>query len=215
MAEIITFLTNSLVIAVLLGYIVVLWAALTIWAAMDIFVRSRNWFVRIGSVLLVGLGFFFGFILYLIIRPQNTLDDQKIHELEERMMVSQTHTYVCPACSEIVRDDFLFCSNCGLVVRKECPSCKLALEIIWQQCPFCGINVGGSVIGSGTDLPKLVSSNPSGSFLRVFKNLLFAPKEPVEIKRGRGRPRKPLPETPVVKRRRGRPRKDESIEKSA
>lgn len=213
MAEIITFLTNSLVITILLGYVVIVWVALTVWSAMDIFGRSRNWFVRIGSVLLVGLGFFFGFILYLIIRPQNTLEDKKIHELEERMMVSQTHTYVCPRCSEIIRDDFLFCSSCGLVIRKECPVCKRALEITWQQCPFCGTHVGSSVIGSGRDLPKLVTSKPNGSILRVFKNLLFAPKEPVEIKRGRGRPRKPQPETPIVKRGRGRPRKDANISK--
>lgn len=211
MAELIAFLTNSLVITILLGYVVVLWFALTVWAGMDILVRSRNWFVRIGSILLVGLGFFFGFILYLIVRPQVTLEDRKLHELEEKMLENQTHTFVCPRCSEFIRDDFLFCSSCGLVVRKECPSCKKALEIVWQQCPFCGFHVSSSVIGSTKTIPRLVATKPKKTFLQVFKNLIFAPKEPIEIKRGRGRPRKPKPETPVVKRGRGRPRKDETI----
>lgn len=208
MAEIITFLTNSLVTTVLLGYAVVLWLALTTWAAMDVFSRTKNWFIRFGSVFLVGFGFFFGFVLYLIIRPQSTIEDQKIRELEEKMLETQAKTFVCPRCSEIVRDDFLFCSNCGLVVRKECPSCKRALEVAWLQCPFCGVSVGSPILAGAVETPKLVASKPNGSFIGVFRKIFSAPKEAVEIKRGRGRPRKPAPETPVVKRGRGRPKKD-------
>lgn len=210
MAEVIYFLTNSLVLAILLGYIFVLWLALTVWGAMDIFSRSKNWFVRIGAVLLVGFGFFFGFILYLIVRPPSTIEDHKIHDLEEKILESQTKTFTCPRCSELVRDDFLFCSNCGLVVRKECPSCKHPLEIVWQQCPFCGVSVGTPVLVGAVGVPKLLSTKPNGSFIGIFKKIFSAPKEPVEIKRGRGRPRKPAPETPIVKRHRGRPRKDET-----
>lgn len=196
-------------LAILLGYIFVLWLALTIWSAMDVFARSKNWFVRIGTVLLVGLGFFFGFVLYLIIRPQSTLEDHKIHELEEKVLESQSRSFICPRCNEVLRDDFLFCSNCGLVVRKECPSCKRPLEIVWQQCPFCGVSVGTPVLPEA-QTPKLLSTKPNGSFIGIFKKIFSAPKEPVEIKRGRGRPRKPEPENPVVKRHRGRPRKDET-----
>lgn len=209
MAEIISFLTNSLVIATLLGYIVVLWLALTVWSTMDVFARSENWFIRIGTVLLVGLGFFFGFVLYLIIRPQATLEDHKIHELEEKVLESQSRSFICPRCNEVLREDFLFCSNCGLVVRKECPSCKRPLEIVWQLCPFCGVSVGTPVL-PGVETPKLLTSKPNGSFIGVFKKIFTAPHEPTEVKRGRGRPRKPQPETPIVKRHRGRPRKDET-----
>lgn len=209
MAEVISFLTNSFILAVLLGYIVVLWLALTVWSVMDIFSRSKNWFIRIGAVLLVGLGFFFGFILYLIIRPQSTLGDHKIHDLEERILEDQIKAYTCPRCNEVVREDFLFCSNCGLTVRKECPSCNRPLEIVWQQCPFCGVSVGTPVLAGSVEVPKLLTSKPNGGFASVFKKIFSAPKEAVEIKRGRGRPRKPAPETPLVKRHRGRPRKDE------
>ncbi len=215
MVEVITFLTNTLVLAVLLGYIVVLWLAITIWCGMDIFSRTDNWFARIGSILLVGLGFLFGFVLYLIIRPQATKEDHKIHELEERILESQSKSFVCPRCDEIVREDFLFCSNCGLVVKKECPSCKRPLEIVWQQCPFCGVGVGTPVLAAAAEAPKLVASKPNGGFGSVFKKIFFAPVEPVEVKRGRGRPRKPAPTTPVVKRGRGRPRKDETIRAEA
>ena len=210
MAEIITFLTNSLVTTILLGYAVVLWLALTAWSAMDVFSRTKNWFVRFGSIFLVGFGFFFGFVLYLIIRPQSTIEDQKIRELEEKMLENQSKIFVCPRCEEMVRDDFLFCSNCGLVIKKECPSCKRALEVAWLQCPFCGVSVGSPVLATGLETPKLVASKPNGSFIGVFKKLFSAPKESVEIKRGRGRPRKPVTETIGVKRHRGRPRKDET-----
>lgn len=210
MAEVISFLSNSLVTTVLMGYVVVLWLALTVWSAMDVFSRSKNWFIRFGSIFLVGFGFFFGFVLYLIIRPQTTIDDQKIRDLEEKMLEGQAKTFVCPRCSEMVREDFLFCANCGLVVKKECPSCKRALEVAWIQCPFCGVGVGTPVLPTGFEMPKLVAAKPNGSFFGVFKKIFFAPAQPIEIKRGRGRPRKPAPETPVVKRHRGRPRKDEN-----
>lgn len=209
MAEIISLLTNSLVLAILLGYIVVLWLALTIWSVMDIFSRSKNWFVRFGTAFLVGFGFFFGFILYLIIRPQSSIEDQKIHALEEKILESQAKAFVCPRCNEVLREDFLFCSNCGLIVKKECPSCNRPLEIVWQQCPFCGVSVSTPVLAEGST-PKLLTSKPNGGFASVFKKIFSSPREPVEIKRGRGRPRKPEPETPLVKRGRGRPRKDET-----
>ena len=209
MAEIIAFLSNSLVSTVLLGYLVVLWLALTAWAAIDIFARSRNWLIRFGSVLLVGLGSVFGFILYLIVRPQNTLEDRDLRELEEKILESQSKVFSCPKCAEILRDDFLFSTNCGTAAKRECPGCYKALEISWAKCPFCGTFVGQPVLPEIKATPLLANKSLKESIFSVVKKVIFAPKEPAEIKRGRGRPRKtPFPTLPVVKRPRGRPRKN-------
>lgn len=212
MAEIIVFLSNSLVSTVLLGYLVVLWLALTVWAAIDVFGRSKNWLIRLGSILLVGLGSVFGFILYLIVRPQNTLEDLGLRELEEKILESQSRIFSCPKCSEILRDDFLFCTNCGTAVKRECPSCHRALEIAWAKCPFCGTFVGQPVLPEIKETSLLANSSLKESLFSVVKKVIFAPKEPTEIKRGRGRPRKtPLPTLPIVKRPRGRPRKNVTV----
>ncbi len=210
MAEIIAFLSNSLVSAVLLGYLVVLWLALTAWAAIDIFGRSKNWFIRFGAVVLVGLGSVFGFILYLIVRPQNTLEDRDLRELEEKILESQSKVFSCPSCSEILRDDFLFCTNCATAVKRECPGCHRALEISWAQCPFCGTFAGQPVLSAVKEAPLLPHSSRK-SLTDFLRKIVFSATEPSEIKRGRGRPRKnPLPSLPVVKRPRGRPKKNAS-----
>jgi hypothetical protein len=209
MAEIIAFLSNSLVSAVLLGYLVVMWLALTAWTAIDIFSRTSNWFVRFGAVILVGLGSVFGFLLYLIVRPPTTLEDKEIRDLEEKILESQSRVSTCPKCGEILRDDFLFCTNCATAVKRQCPGCQRALEVSWAQCPFCGTFVGNPVLPSVKETPLLVNKSSRSSLFEILKRVMSAPKEPTEIKRGRGRPRKnPLPELPLVKRPRGRPRKN-------
>ncbi len=209
MVEIIAFLSNSLVSAVLLGYLVVLWLALTAWAAIDVFARSKSWLIRLGSILLVGIGSVFGFILYLIVRPQTTLEDRGLRELEEKILESQSKVFSCPKCSEILRDEFLFCTNCGTAVKQECPGCHRALEISWAKCPFCGVFVGQTVLPEIKQAPILSNRPLRDSLLSLVRKIIFLPKEPVDIKRGRGRPRKtPLPTLPVVKRPRGRPRKN-------
>jgi len=210
MAEIVAFLTDSTVITILIGYIAVLWFSITIWTGMDIFARTKNWFARLGALILVGFGFLFGFVLYLIIRPQTSLEELKVRELEEKILENQSKSFVCPNCLELVRDEFLFCPSCGIKIKKECPSCKRILEIVWAQCPYCGVAAGAPSLPEikvSRELPAQTKRGLFGTLGKIFSS----PKEPVEIievKRKRGRPRKPQPETPVVKRGRGRPRKN-------
>jgi len=212
MAELIAFVSNSLVTAVLLGYVVILWLGLTIWTAMDIFARTGNPLARIGAIILVGLGFLFGFVLYLIIRPSNTTEESRTRDFEQKILENQSHSFVCPNCLELVREDFLFCPACGFTLRRECPSCKKALEIMWTQCPYCGFAVGPAALPKIPEAPKLLPQKSNGSFLGVFRKIFSSPAvEPTEIKRGRGRPRKPEPTEPVIKRPRGRPRKDSPV----
>lgn len=205
MADIISFLSNSLVTVILLGYVVVVWLALVIWTAIDVFNRTNNWLYRILAVVLVGIGTLFGFILYLIVRPPTTKEDRRFHELEEKLLETQARSFLCPSCKDLVREDFLFCPSCGLVLKRECPSCQKALEIAWTQCPYCGFKTGPA------QLPEVseVLSPVKKSLLTRFTTVFSSPRKPVEVRRGRGRPRKsPISELPVVKRPRGRPRKN-------
>lgn len=208
MAAFIDFLSNSLVSAVLLGYIIVMWIALTVWTAMDIFSRTKNWFVRFGAIVLVGFGSIFGFVLYLIVRPLSTIEEQKVREMEEKILENQSRAYACPSCLALVREDFLFCPSCGLNIKRECPSCKRGLEVSWTQCPFCGAALGTVALPTIQESTKLLGETPNGPFFSVFRRLFSAPRQPSEIKRKRGRPRKPAPIGPIIKRPRGRPRKN-------
>lgn len=206
MAEFIAFVTSGIVPQLLLIYLLVFWIALVFWTSLDIFKRSGNWFLRFGSVLLVGMGFVFGFALYVIVRPQTTMEEEKAREFEEKLLENQSRSFLCPKCASLVREDFLFCADCGTQVKRECESCKRFLEIVWLQCPYCGVPTGVVTLPAIKEVPALpTKSNPVVSLL---KKIFSSPKEPVEVKRGRGRPRKyPVPTGEIVKRPRGRPRK--------
>ncbi len=205
MADFITFFTNTFTSMILLGYVVVVWMALVIWTSIDVFNRTNNWIYRILAIILVGFGSIFGFILYLLVRPPTTKEDRHFHELEEKLLETQAQSFLCPQCRDLVREDFLFCPTCGLALKRECPSCHKGLDIAWTQCPFCGFKVGPAI------LPEVALSveRTTGSIVSRLTRIFSAPKTPVEVKRGRGRPRKtPIPELPVVKRPRGRPKKN-------
>lgn len=205
MADVVSFLSNSLVSVVLFGYVIVVWLALVIWTAIDVFNRTNNWLYRILAIILVGIGTLFGFILYLIVRPPTTKDDRRFYELEEKLLETQARSFLCPQCKDIVREDFIFCPSCGFALKRECPSCQKPLEIAWTQCPYCGFKT------SPAQLPMVAEAIiPGGkSLLQKFTSLFSRSKNPVELKRGRGRPRKtPVPELPVIKRPRGRPKKN-------
>lgn len=206
MADIISFLSNTFISIILLGYVVVVWLALVVWTSIDVFNRTNSWFYRILAILLVGIGTVFGFILYLLVRPPTTKDDRRFHELEEKLLETQARSFLCPKCKDLVREDFLFCPTCGLALKRECPSCNRGLEIAWTQCPYCGFKVGPEVLPEVSQVPAQATN---GSLLKRISRLFSAPKIPIEVKRGRGRPRKnPVPELPILKRPRGRPRKN-------
>lgn len=209
MAEIINFFANQTVTLILFGYIAVLWVALIFWTALDVFSRSQNWLVRISCIVLSIFGFVFGFALYLIIRPQHTLGESKMHELEERLLEKQAQSFVCPKCQEVVREDFLFCTNCGYQVKKTCLNCTRAVEIVWQACPYCGASIAPSLPAAA--VKELPAPKKTNGLLTGLFNLFSAKTVEGEVRRGRGRPRKNPPEIKVAKRPRGRPRKNDVV----
>lgn len=135
--------------------------------------------------------------------------------LEEKILENQSKSFICPNCNDLVREDFIFCASCGLQVKRECLECKRLLEVIWTQCPYCGTNVGPAVLPIIKEVPVLTARS-GRNFFGVIKKIFTPSSKAIEVKRGRGRPRKyPVPTGPVVKRGRGRPRKDETNGQSA
>jgi RNA polymerase subunit RPABC4/transcription elongation factor Spt4 len=205
LADIITLLSNRIFSIALISYAFIFWLALIFWVAIDVSSRSNNWFVRFGCILLAWLPVL-GFVLYLIVRPQSTLEEEKLHGLEEKILASQSQSFICPNCLELVRDDFVFCPGCGINIKRECPSCQRLLEIVWTQCPYCGIALARTALPTIKETPPQL---PNGNrFFGVFRKFFNTAAVPSEVKRKRGRPRKEKPIEPEVKRPRGRPRKN-------
>ncbi|HEY3375770.1 MAG TPA: zinc ribbon domain-containing protein [Candidatus Aquicultor sp.] len=80
-----------------------------------------------------------GWLIYLIVRPAEYLDDIRERELEIRTkeaLLSNGDT-TCPSCSKPVEKQFLICPYCRRRLKKSCPSCERALNPSWAICPYC------------------------------------------------------------------------------
>ena len=80
-------LVIQVILAFLAAYLLALWLSLVIWTYMDIRSRSRDFFARVFAALLVLVLGLPGLLLYLILRPQETLAEQYRRSLEEEAIL--------------------------------------------------------------------------------------------------------------------------------
>lgn len=129
----------ALVVSVLIAYAVILWLGIIVWVVRDIRERTRDSWVQTVSVVLVGLFNIPGLILYLILRPNETLADAYERRLEaEALRDMPGEGTPCPTCSRPMQADFLLCPYCRTRLREPCSGCGRALDRGWTVCPHCG-----------------------------------------------------------------------------
>lgn len=132
----------QITIAISVAFGVVLWFSLVVWAYRDIVRRTDSALVQIFSTVLVILGFVPGAIVYLLLRPNETLTERYQREVESTFLEHEMSSApVCPECDTLIRDEYQFCPNCGLELRQSCPSCGRLAEVDWQVCAFCGVDL--------------------------------------------------------------------------
>jgi RNA polymerase subunit RPABC4/transcription elongation factor Spt4 len=116
-----------------------LWLSLIIWAFRDMRHRSRDPFAQILSALLVALLPFIGIIIYLILRPPETLAEAYERALEEEALLQEIEERpTCPGCSRTINPNWILCPHCHTRLRKACPDCNSLMDLQWTLCPFCG-----------------------------------------------------------------------------
>ena len=125
--------------AVLGALLAALWLSLIIWAFRDMRHRSRDPFAQILAALLVALLPFVGIIIYLILRPPETLAEAYERALEEEALLQEIEERpTCPGCSRTIDPNWILCPHCHTRLRKACPDCNSLMELPWTLCPFCG-----------------------------------------------------------------------------
>ncbi len=126
------------------AFIAALWLSLIVWTYRDIRARARDPLGRILAVLVVAVLFLPGIVIYLILRPHRTLDDEYQHTLEEEALLrSIEDTPVCPGCGRRTKDGWKICPNCQTKLKKTCHHCSKLMELPWNLCPFCGTPTPG------------------------------------------------------------------------
>jgi RNA polymerase subunit RPABC4/transcription elongation factor Spt4 len=125
------------------AYLVALWFVLIVWTFRDIETRSRSAVTQVFSTLLAVLFYVPGVMLYLILRPKETLDSAFQRSLEEEYLLQDLEELpLCPNCEHYVEDDFKLCPNCQTVLRDNCLECGRLVDKHWALCPYCGAEQG-------------------------------------------------------------------------
>lgn len=129
----------TIVAAVMGALLAALWLSLIIWAFRDMRARSRDPFAQILAALLVAALPIVGIVIYLILRPPETLAEAYERALEEEALLQEIEERpACPGCSRTVEPNWILCPHCHTRLRKACPDCHSLMELQWNLCPFCG-----------------------------------------------------------------------------
>ena len=157
-----TFLSSlTLVLTGLAGaFLVALWVALVVWTYRDMRSRHRDRLVHILAALMVALLNLPGVLVYLILRPARTLEEEYQQTLEEEALLQSIEDQsVCPGCERHIKDDWQVCPTCQTKLRKPCHSCGRLMELPWNICPYCGTPAPG-MRKEGTTMEDVVRSLP-------------------------------------------------------
>jgi len=120
------------------AYLLAVWFVLIVWTYRDIESRSTSVVTQVVSTLLAVLFFIPGVLLYLLLRPKETLDQAFQKSLEEEYLLQDLEDLPdCPNCHRAVRDDYVLCPNCHAKLRDACANCGKLVDLRWSICPFC------------------------------------------------------------------------------
>jgi hypothetical protein len=124
-------------------YVVLLWLGTAYWAFRDMQARTENpilpYFAAALIIFFTPLLFVFAVVLYLIVRPRETLAEVYERSLAEESLLAEVEkNELCPVCRDRVDSDWLVCPNCRTRLHRVCPSCNRLAEPTWPLCAYCG-----------------------------------------------------------------------------
>lgn len=126
------------------AFLAALWLSLIFWAFRDIRKRTRDPFMRILAVIVVALLFLPGILIYLILRPPRTLEEEYQQSLEEEALLQTIEdASICPGCNRRIESSWLACPNCHTLLKKQCKTCGKVINLPWNLCPYCTTPVEG------------------------------------------------------------------------
>jgi RNA polymerase subunit RPABC4/transcription elongation factor Spt4 len=126
------------------AFLAALWLSLIFWVYRDIRTRTRDVFMRILAILSAAILFLPGIVVYLILRPARTLEEEYQQTLEEEALLQAIEdVQLCPGCGRRVKDPWQICPNCHTKLKKPCHVCGRLMELPWNLCPFCGTPAPG------------------------------------------------------------------------
>ncbi len=156
-----TALNNLFVVVSAFGgaFTLALWVSIVIWVARDIKTRSHDGFARFLAILIVVIFFLPGLVLYWILRPRHTIEEEYQHSLEEEALLHTIEDLSqCPSCGRRIQEDWVVCPKCRADLKKSCGKCCKKINLAWEVCPYCG---EACAVTSALDDTASITTGPS------------------------------------------------------
>ncbi len=132
---------GDLVVVAVIGlaaYLLVLWVAALVWTYRDVVARTGDTFTQTIALVLVVVFNIPGLLVYLVLRPKDTLMDAYDRQLEAEALLHEIQEQAtCPRCRRKVDADFVACPYCRNSLGMPCESCGRPLTSSWVLCPYC------------------------------------------------------------------------------
>ena len=131
-------------VAILGAFTAALWLSFTVWTFRDMRSRSRDIFAQLLAALVVAVLNVPGLIVYLILRPPETLAQAYARSLEEEALLQEIEERTtCPGCTRATKPEWRVCPFCQTKLKKTCTQCSAQIELNWNVCALCGTPAPG------------------------------------------------------------------------
>lgn len=115
-----------------------LWLGMILWTWRDMRARSRDVLAQSAATAMVAILNVFGLIIYLMLRPRETLAEAYERSLEEEALLQGIEEKpICPGCGRPSNSRWQVCPYCHTRLKKPCVQCSELLELAWNLCPYC------------------------------------------------------------------------------
>ncbi len=116
----------------------IVWSSITIWTNKDIKERVREPYKRIAATITVLIFNIVGLILYIALRPRETLSETYEKSLEEEALLQEIEEKLtCAGCGQATKENWQVCPNCHTQLKRVCINCRRLIELTWNICPYC------------------------------------------------------------------------------
>ena len=138
-------------VVAVVAYFALLWVALAFYVVRDARRRSQSISFLALAMLLGFVPPYLGPLVYLVVRPPLTLEEERALAIEERALLEPLQTEEpsrpCPSCGRDIENDFVICPYCRTQFARRCASCDRLLRLGWNVCPYCAEEVGSQPQG--------------------------------------------------------------------
>ncbi|MEP7289943.1 MAG: zinc ribbon domain-containing protein [Chloroflexota bacterium] len=115
-----------------------IWLGIVLWTLRDVRARSRDVLAQGAATLMVAILNVFGLVLYLMLRPRETLAEAYERSLEEEALLQGIEEKpACPGCGRPSNALWQLCPYCHTRLKKPCVHCGQLLDLPWNLCPYC------------------------------------------------------------------------------